>query len=729
MSSLTKFNLGLSGSTWLLILAIIIGIVFTIYIYRWTNPPVARRIRLLLIALRMIALLTVIFIIFEPILALTWYKTQRPLIGVLIDTSGSMSLTDAGGSRPEEARKIMEQPVFDELTEENDVEYFRFSDKLEPLETLQLDSLRFTGDGTDIQNALQALREQSTDDYLCAVIVVSDGGDNLGDSPERYAADYGVPIYAIPVGDPAEQKDALISRVMTNEVTYAKNKVPLEVTIRSSGYQDMRIPVTLVQDDKILDTQTITLSGTTLQQKVTLHFIPEKEGIFKYQVNIPKLDSELTALNNSKSFYVKVLKSKMKILIIAGAPSPDFKFIQRALNSDETIEVDAYVERKNGQFYQGDLPSTVTQLSPYDCFVFLDYPRSESANSVLLDLKKAIDENDTPLFFISGNKVTFKKLEPFIGYLPFTSRISMIQEKLVFAKLAGQGVTHPMVRLSDDSHDNLSLWSGLPPVYYPYINIESTPGTQILVEVDRMRSRIPASLPAQPLIATRRAGAQKSAAFLGYGFWRWDFLMWGIGKDNQTFLRLLNNTIRWLVTKEDSKLIRIRADKEIYRGGESIGFSAQAYYEDYRPLDGAEISVMIRKGERQHKLNLTGIGDGKYEGQIQVLDGGDYSFEGTANFNNRNIGNDNGKFSVEPFNLEFQSTRMKAALLQQIASQSGGDVVPPDSLSQLSRNLVFPPKRLVQSREWELWNKLTLLFVAVACLALEWFIRKRKGML
>ena len=54
-----------------------------------------------------------------------------------------------------------------------------------------------------------------------------------------------MPIFPVPVGDPSEQKDVLISRLMTNEVTYAKNKVPVEVIVRSAGYANARIPVTL----------------------------------------------------------------------------------------------------------------------------------------------------------------------------------------------------------------------------------------------------------------------------------------------------------------------------------------------------------------------------------------------------------------------------------------------------------------------------------------------------
>lgn len=729
MLNFSKLHLGLTGSGWLLALTILLGILFAIFVYRWTNPPVSRGLRYLLIALRMIALCIVLFILFEPILSLTWFKTQKSLIGILIDTSGSMDLTDAKGSRAAEARTILSHSIFKGLSEKNEVEFFKFADKLEELRELQLDSLTFMGDGTNIQGALNAFRKKTADKYLRAVVMITDGADNLGDNPARYAGEYGVPIFPIPVGDPAEQKDALISRVMTNQITYAKNKVPIEVLVRANGYENIRLPISLKQGTHVLDTQTIQLSGNTLERKVIMHFVPEKEGVFKYQVEIPKLEGELTALNNDKTFYVKVLKSRMKILIIAGSPSADFSFLKRAFQSDENIEVTAFIEKKNGQFYQGQFPSDIAMLGQYDCFILLDFPRPRSSISILQTIKQVIDKHETPLLLFSGKNVYFNKLEPLKAYLPIRLRVPKTRERMVYVNLIGPGLTHPLVRLAEEQAENTRSWSDLPPIYYSYLNAKVIAGAEILAAVNKSRSGMPTSLPEQALIVSKRTGAQKSAAFLGYGLWRWDFLMWGIGKNNQYYQQILNNTIRWLVTKEDSKLIRITADKEIYRGGEPISFTGQAYFEDYRPMDGAKIRVVIRKGERQHEINLAGVGDGKYEGQLPVLDGGDYTFEGIAFYKDRKIGSDTGKFSVEQFNLEFQSTRMKRELLQQIARQSGGEVVVTDSLQKLSEKLVFPPKRSVQSREWELWNKLTLMIIAIACLSIEWFVRKRKGMM
>jgi hypothetical protein len=84
---------------------------------------------------------------------------------------------------------------------------------------------------------------------------------------------------------------------------------------------------------------------------------------------------------------------------------------------------------------------------------------------------------------------------------------------------------------------------------------------------------------------------------------------------------------------------------------------------------------------------------------------------------------------VEPFSLEFQSTRMEAANLQRMAAITGGQYFTINNYQRLPEHIDFPPKKVTIAREWELWNKLGLLVALIIFLATEWFVRKKKGML
>ena len=147
------------------------------------------------------------------------------------------------------------------------------------------------------------------------------------------------------------------------------------------------------------------------------------------------------------------------------------------------------------------------------------------------------------------------------------------------------------------------------------------------------------------------------------------------------------------------------------------------------PLDGAELKLKVFSKKQTYEISLSGVGDGKYEGELQALEGGDYKYEGSAFYKNNLIGTDKGQFSVENFNLEQLETKIDEDFLKQLALKSGGQFITDSTLSSLETLLKFPEKTKTESREWQLWNKLILLILAILLLGIEWFLRKRSGML
>ena len=232
-----------------------------------------------------------------------------------------------------------------------------------------------------------------------------------------------------------------------------------------------------------------------------------------------------------------------------------------------------------------------------------------------------------------------------------------------------------------------------------------------------------------PLFVSRKIANSKSLAILGYGIWRWDLLMWGVGKTNHLFTQLMSNSIRWLINKEDNKTVRIKPDQEIYRNGQKISFSCQVYNENYMPLNGAEVRVQIFNDKTNYEILLSSIGDGKYKGELQALEGGEYKYKGTAHYKNILMGSDSGQFSVENLNLEHLQTKIENDFLKQLAAKTGGHFINDSNFVSLKEALKFPVKTKIESREWQLWNKLILLILTILLLSIEWFLRKRSGML
>lgn len=727
MFNLAEINLDIAGSTLLLVFAFLVAVGLSLFVYRKTIPPVSRGWRILLISLRSAVIILILLLLFEPILSITRKKEEKPVVAVLVDNSASMSLVDEQVDRQQELRNILAAEIFRNQPDDYELRFYPFSYKLFEETEVSPDSLTLDDDGTDIRQALEELKQKLAEKYFASVILITDGADNLGENPARYVSDYGIPIYPIAVGDPAQQKDVLITNYVTNEVAYAGTRIPVDVYIKSSGFEGQRISLSLSHKGQALDSKMVTLSGNGLEQKVRLNFVPEQDGLFKYELKLPELEGELTRINNSKSFYVRVLKSKLKILIVAGGPGADFVFLKRALAADQNFDLQSYVEKSKGRFYQGASLPTQEQLSKFDCLILVDFPRQTSSQAALNNLKAVLSKG-TPVLYFPGKATDFEKLRTLTDFTPLAAKPVTGPEQIVYLRPLPPGMHHPLLRLSEDDLENREKWQELPPVFSSLRSVRLKDNAQILAGIDIDRSP-GVSVRNLPLIAVHATGNRKSAAFFAYGLWRWDLLMWSIGKTNNSYLTFLRNTIRWLTTEEDSKLVKISSNKEIYRSGEEVKFTAQVYFEDYQPVDGADVTVQLTGGKETQQLTLENIGDGRYEGSFQVLEGGDYQYTGTAHQQGRVLGRDSGKFSVEEFSLEYQNTRMNEDLLKRMALTSGGEFYTSADFGDLKNKLRFPEKYVTLRNEWEIWHRVPYLILCILLLGSEWFIRKRKGML
>ncbi|NOZ62653.1 MAG: VWA domain-containing protein [Calditrichaeota bacterium] len=725
-----SFSLTFSESVFLFILLAILSVGYSIYVYRRTNPPAPRWLRILLTSLRALALLLIAFLIFEPLLNISYIRKEAPVVAVLLDQSASMSLGDHAESRGEAAKKILRDPLFRENSSKIQFDYFGFSVNLTPFGTDTLDSLQFTGEATNLTEAIRKISEQYVDKNLQALILLSDGIFNSGENPNRIAEDLGLPIFPISVGEPTEQKDIVVSNILTNQVTYVKNRVPADVTIFARGFDRQKIKVNLFDGKKLIDSKTIRV-GNPPETKLRLYFTPEKEGLRKYVVQTPALKNELTELNNSKSFYVKVLKSKMKILYLCGGPDPDFSFIKRVLQADPNTQVDYFIAKKGAGFYQNKSFPPSDSLKKYDLFVLHNFPPRKYKTAAVAQIQQFLKHASTPLMLIWGNGINDFMLASLSPYLPMKLPLNRSKEQATLVKLSEAGKTHPVTQIADNEFENQKIWDELPPVYYSFNSAKINPGASVLLTAEKKSIfQLNRRTKPIPLLLTQKLGQQKSLALLAYGVWRWDLLMWGIGKDNRAFRQLLNNSIRWLVNKEDTKIVRIYPTQEIFHGGQAVSFAAQIYTPNYDPLDGADVRVQVRDSlGREFSVQLNPVGEGKYEASLEPLPGGDYSYRGIASFQNRQLGTDRGQFSVEDFNLEFLETKINQAALQQLAFKTHGEFIADSALSLLKEKLNFQTREIRVSRQWQLWHQLIFLIIAVVLLAVEWFLRKKFGML
>lgn len=713
-------HLATSLNTFLIVLAAIGAGAFAYGSYRVTLPPVSRPLRLTLTTLRGLSLFMLFLFLGEPLLSLVYHRSEKPVLAVLVDQSRSMTIQDRTGDRKERLLKVLDSPEFKTISSQSEILFGTFDTRLRFPHSISRDSLSFAGDETDIGGALKQLKTLMAERNLQGVLLLTDGTVTTGPSPVYEAEALGIPLFAVGIGDSTEPHDVLVRKVVANSITYVGNKGPVNVTIKSSGASNERVEVTLLEEGKTLDRKTISLEPGSREYDVPLSFTPDQEGTQKMAVEVSHLAGEISYQNNRSTFFVKVLKSKMQVVLVAGAPSSDVSAIRRALQDDRNIELKTFIGRGTGQFYEGLLTDQV--LRDVDCVIMVGYPKVGDSAGPLTAIARAADLGKG-LFFVSSRLIDFQKLKSLEPYLPFVVPAQAEEEEQLFFSLSEDQRNHPILRSS-----NADVWSKLPPVFTVETSLRAKPESEVLA-----RARVQNVTTNGPLFLSRRVNRSKSLALACYGIWRWKSYSEGIAGAESLFENFMSNSVRWLVTRDDEKPVQVRPAKEIFPGSDPVEFTAQVYDDNYRPIDAAEVTLSVTKKEQSSQLTLTSLGNGRFEGAFDPLPEGDYSYSARAVAGGQQIAEEKGTFSVGGLNAEFLDTKANKQLLQQIALHTGGQYYEPEDLRRLPGDLALLPgfkiREVSISQQLELWNKTWMLGCLIALLALEWFLRKRHGML
>ena len=725
-----EVHLSLSFTVFLLVLAAVASFAVSWYLYRITIPPIPRSLKSVLVTLRALGMLTLVLLLGEPLLSLLSRTVEKPSIAVLIDNSKSLTLKDRDGNRADKLFRALRSAPFGQLNSVGDARYELFDDRARPLSSFAVDSVKLDGETTDIGAALNNIKRQAAAKNIQSVVLITDGNSTVGVNPLYDAEDLTLPVFTVGIGDTSEQKDILVKNVIANDITYVGNRVPVRAVVRSTGYRGERVEVTLQQapvagqSGAVLDRKVLTLEQGTVDYPVDFSFVAQREGTQKFSVEVSRMNDELTERNNRADFFTKVLKSKMRVVLVAGGPSQDVAFIRRALQSDENIETRTFIEKQRGEFYEGGL--TRQSIEEADCIVLVGFPGATSSSQTVSGIAEAAS-NGKPVFIVLGRTVDFSKLRNLEPSLPFSTLQVTPNEFQTFITIKESQRNNPIIKVVSNQNP-LDVWSKLAPIFRLQATFRSKPESEVIGV-----ARIQAVTMQEPLLVSRNVNHHKSIAVLGYGIWRWNMLS-DPGSGTERLLdQFLGNSIRWLTTREDDRRVRIHPLKEFFPAQDPVEFVAQVYDESYQPVDDARVTVSVARNNETNDISLMALGNGQYEGTIDRLEEGDYAYTANVTRNGVEAGTERGSFSVGSMNVEFQETRMNKPLLQQIAARTGGKYYEPSSLQSLPNDIAalpnFKPRELSKAQEFELWNSQGMMALAIALFALEWFLRKRKGML
>ena len=737
-----------------LTLVIALGFVLLLLLqWRDLRQRVARPVRWGLCLLRAVAYLLVLGMLLNPALLIQKVLQILPPLVVMVDTSGSMALSEPGKpSRLQQIRDYLRggaHPTLPALEQHYQVKLYQFDDTARALPAERLADVQVGGRSTDVLGSLTAVLEEHRATPPVGVLLFSDGAHHGSDTGLGHLRQAGVRVVTVGVGTPATYRDIRIAAVQAPTLAFVHYPTEVNVTLQAWGYRGEYIPVMLKRAGRVVATKTVPVTANVFEQQVQFEIEPEEVGEFTYTVSVAPHLGEALAENNHMDFPLSVARDKIRVLLVCGSPTWNYRFLRQGLKQDPSIDLISFVILRtptdvvNVPESQLSLIPFPTQrlftqeLKNFDLIIFENFSYQLYFPWYYLEnVRKYVQEGGA--FAMLGGTLAFGQggyagtpIEEILpvslrsdrnDYRPGTQRMVLTEE----------GKSHPITRLSPDASENQRIWDMLPELDALNVVGPAKPGATVLgISSGRADDRS-----AAPLLAMQRFGEGRTLALMSDYVWKWNFQMAGRLDSNQYYLQFVRQMVRWLIRDPVLKQVRIMADASEFPVGSEVTGTLQVLQDDYRPAETATLSTKLRtpKGTEVPMQYVPTGTAGEYRYRFRADEEGIYELDVQAQVGGKTHEANRLLLRVQRPGDE-NPERGAHALLRDIAERTGGTFFALDDPARPSVASVSeffggtPSYKVLEETRLRLRETLPLFLVVLGVLALEWWWRRRAGLL
>ncbi len=716
---------------WIILTLSALVLAFTFLQLRAARKRLGGRRSAGLFLLRLAAIFLLIALALNP----TWLTRKEvrvfPSLALLLDTSPGMGLPgrDGEGTRLDEARALLlggSNPLLKQLAGRFDLRIYELGDPLRALKPEELPGLAVREKKSDLTAGLNQLAGKTS-----LAVVVSDGNMTAGESGPK-----GLPVLTVPVGDSAGYKDVFIKDAKAPAMAFRGREVGFEVTVKGYGYPGLKIPVILKNGEKVLRARDVRLNERTGEGVVSLSFTPEQTGLLQLSVSVPKQFGEVLTSNNTASLPLNVVRDKIRVLMVTGSPSMSYRYLRTALKNDPSIDLLSFIILR--------LPSNILNV-PLQEQSLIPFPVETLFTKDLKDFDLLLFDNFQSALFLKAQYL--ENVRDFVkaggafgviggpnfsgegGYagtaleevLPvrWAGKESYRRDLRLGVRLSRAGKVHPITRFSPVDAENLSLWPEMAPL--DGINpVRPKSSATVLLES--------AGENAWPILVAGTYGKGRVLVLATDYSWKWYMGMVAQGKGNWAYFRLVERMVRW-ATKDPAlepiqinfpeagkgalggeKELRVRVREDTVSSRTGGGVSATV-----RNPEGKTIrSVMKPAGpEGEYLLSFVPEKEGVYRVKVETRAG---SREEPVVIGGA-PGNGDGFPDHDRLKRIAESSRGKTA--------AGGE----ELLKELSAYAESSQNRFVEESRRPLMANAYVLVVLIGLLSLEWYLRRRWGLI
>jgi hypothetical protein len=288
--------------------------------------------------------------------------------------------------------------------------------------------------------------------------------------------------------------------------------------------------------------------------------------------------------------------------------------------------------------------------------------------------------------------------------------------------LSREGWLQPFMRLSDQETGERRRLDRMPRFEVWNRTSQVKPGASIWAEGETGNGE------KVPLVVAQRFGRGRTCAFMVGDFWRW-----GLRSEEEErgeVFQAWRQLVRGMIADVPRK-IEVRSENDA-SNPRLVRVIATVVDEDFKSLDTGSVEFQIRSpsGELSKGRGFAAIdAPGEYVFSLIASETGVYHATAVANAADGNkIGEGETGWVWEPEAVEVERLGVDRDALQRIADRSGGKLLTPSELAGLGSILPKEKIPVKEVRVVSLWHQSWVLVTALACLVLEWFVRRSNGM-
>jgi hypothetical protein len=726
---MSRFEIEFLGSQlWLIILLCLILLGLSYLYYRRTTPPLPKFLRWSLMVLRGLAFISLFLALAQPIISYTKINQKKKQMVVLLDRSSSMSLplgTETEITRLQQAMDLWSGPETAPLRNNLEITTYAFAESLDVSATGEF----LARNKTDFGRAVSQVRQLSAvnpPDYL---MILSDGRATEGENLPDLAESFGWPIYTIAIGDSSRTDDIALDDIEFNEVIYAGRQTEIKASISQKGDHTGRLQIQLSEGERILTQKSVDPPGDGKIGEQNLTFTPAVPGRMFLNLEV-SAGEEPNLLNNRRTFSVRVLKSKLNIMIYSSSLNQEYAFLNRYLKSRDDYEVTSVIDAPGGNRLGERFPNTQEKLNSYDLVIMIDPNLNRIKSHYDRMISYMTDRGGAIMIFMGeqyARSAAGNRLETLSPLASGSTQSRSIRYGKFQTSPDARMIFHPVLKLAETREDIARTWQNQPPFTQlaPIDSVRTGAASLGYIEDESGGSR-------KTVIAYKRYGAGKILTFAVAPFWHWAFYPVGVGSDASVYREFLSGTVRWLTISDESDRLSFKPVKEIFQNGEEVSFEGSVHDEGFRPIEGGSGDLIIVSGE--YDSTIAGIlpepgRPGKYGAGIGVLSPGSYEYHAELYADSVKLGDFNGKFAVDDIDRETAFSDVDWSYLAETADNSGGMFASYNNIQPLIDAIDKSAVEVEETRDIRLWDHLILLIIIIVTLTLEWFIRKRRQLL